>query len=65
MAKTAADFRAKHDPATIIGRLEKELDAAHGELGIRDYVANLLGTIDLGRTLPKSVSYTHLTLPTN
>lgn len=52
MPKTVAEFRQKHDPATVISKLEKDLEMAQAELNIRDYVANLLGTANLGKSLP-------------
>lgn len=50
--RTAADFAAKHDAKAVIGRLEKDLAVAQGELSIRDYVQGLLNTADLDKDIP-------------
>lgn len=52
MAKTLEDFRAKHDAKSIISKLEKDLASAQGEIGIRDYIKDILGTVDLDKKLP-------------
>lgn len=44
MAKTLSEFRAKHDPLTIISRLESELRAANEKLGLESTIKDLLGT---------------------
>jgi hypothetical protein len=54
-ARTAEQFAAKHDAKSIIAKLEKELAAAQGELSIRDYVKDVLGTADLDKKLPRWV----------
>lgn len=41
--KTAADFKVKHDPATIIARLEKELEDAKGQIGLQSAIKEVLG----------------------
>ena len=43
MAKTANEFKAKHDPRTIIARLEKEVSEATRELGLQNVIADMLG----------------------
>lgn len=54
MAKTVQDFKAKHDPLTVISRLEKELKDATQQLGLEQAIQNLLGTaiMDLDRLRP-------------
>ena len=47
MARTAADFRAKHDPRTVIARLEKELKGAQASIGMQETIAGVLG-VSLG-----------------
>jgi predicted phosphodiesterase len=43
MAKTLGDFKTKHDPRTIIARLEADLREAKGELGIQSAISDILG----------------------
>ena len=43
MKRTAEDFRAKHDPATVIRRLEGELQDAKSKLGMQDTIRDILG----------------------
>ncbi len=43
MAKTASEFKAKHDPRTIISRLERDLKDATTALGLQNVIADLLG----------------------
>lgn len=47
MAKSVQDFKAMHDPVTIIRRLEKELRDANAQLGLEEAVQKLLGTAQL------------------
>jgi hypothetical protein len=42
-----ADFRAKHDPFTVIARLEAELREAKEQIGIESAIKDLLGTTAL------------------
>ena len=42
--KTLSEFRAKHDPLTIIARLEQELREANDQLGLESTIKDLLGT---------------------
>jgi hypothetical protein len=51
MAKTLDEFKAKHDPLTIITRLEDELRAANAQVGLQEYVRALLGTVNLDRKI--------------
>jgi hypothetical protein len=57
--RTVGDFRAKHDAKSIIAKLEKDLATAQGEIGIRDYVKDLLGTADLDKKLPAWIAATN------
>lgn len=43
MTRTVEDFRAKHDPGTIIRRLETELQQAKDQLGMQAAVRDALG----------------------
>lgn len=45
--KTLDDFKAQHDPATIIPRLEKELRTATEQLGLEEAIKGILGTVNL------------------
>lgn len=56
MPRTAADFKQKHDPATVIANLEKALADANAQLGLNDYVKQVLGTTQLDRQIPKWTS---------
>ncbi len=42
--KTVADFKAKHNPATIIKRLESDLAEVSAQLGVENAIKELLGT---------------------
>jgi len=44
VAKTLSEFRAKHDPLTIIARLEGELRAANEKIGLESAIKELLDT---------------------
>lgn len=44
MAKSVDDFKTKHDPLTIIRRLETELRTANEQIGIEEAIKGLLGT---------------------
>lgn len=55
-ARGLADFQAKHDPLTIIARLEAELREANERLGLEAAIKELLGTTALNleaRRYPK------------
>lgn len=52
MARNVSTFKAKHDPATIIAKLEKELAEANAQLGLQDYIKQVLGTTNLDSQLP-------------
>jgi predicted phosphodiesterase len=41
--RTVEDFKAKHDPRTVIARLETELKQAQESLGVQDAIRELLG----------------------
>lgn len=59
MKKTLADFKAKHDPQTIIAGLRKELEDARTEAHTADVLREYLGTAKLAvdqLELPKWVS---------
>jgi hypothetical protein len=43
MAKTADDFKQRHDQSTIIARLESELKKAQGEASLMDVARGILG----------------------
>lgn len=45
--KTLKDFKAKHDPITIIARLEAELRASNEQLGLEAAIKELLGNTAL------------------
>lgn len=47
MKRTADDFRALHDPATIIKRLETELESAQAQIGTQAAIAAALGMHDV------------------
>lgn len=51
MARTLDEFKAKHDPLTIITRLESELREANAQVGLQEYVRALLGTVNLDRKI--------------
>lgn len=47
MARTADEFRARHDPATVIKRLESDLQSAKEQLGLEQTIRDVLGIHDL------------------
>lgn len=47
MGKSLDDFKAKHDSATIIARLEKELADVRSQVGLEGAVKDILGTAAL------------------
>jgi hypothetical protein len=51
MAKTLQEFKAKHDPLTIISSLEQQLREVNDQLGLESAIKDLLGTtvLDLDR----------------
>lgn len=53
MARTADEFKTKHDPSTIIARLEGELRRATAESADATAIKQVIGTLD--DTLTKSV----------
>jgi hypothetical protein len=55
MKRSLSDFKAKHDPLTIITKLERELREANEQAGIQQYVRTLLGTVKIDREVPKWV----------
>lgn len=68
MAKrSVSDFKAKHDPATVIGRLEAELRKANEALGLENAVKELVGTAlaGLDTTAPPSWTAAPLAKPSN
>lgn len=47
MVRNVKDFKLKHDPATVIARLEKDLSAATEQLGLQSAIKDVLGTVVL------------------
>lgn len=45
MARTVTDFKAKHDPATIIAKLSGQLSMLEKEVGLQRVIADLLGNV--------------------
>lgn len=50
MVRTVEDFKASHDPATIIRRLEAELREAKAQLGVEAGIREIIGTASLALT---------------
>lgn len=58
MSRTLDDFKASHDPKTIITRLEAELREARNQLGLEDAIREVVGTATLRIADAKPPSWT-------